>query len=886
MKGFLTLFFSFSCLLFSTEKTFIRDYTYETNVLDTKESARIISLTELKTILLEEVGVYIQSELNINTKEILKDGNYEITESVDQTLNSITAGVTKVKILDEKWDKRLIKATYWLKAKITLDPDEIQTNIDSLVKKEKLLKALEISNKKAASALAELKLIRKQLEDSEKEKEELRSKYEKETKILLVHEELEKIVLEGGPSVRDIKSLKPYKNLVNKFSDFSGVYSIVARRILLYTATEIGQVFSTTSEEQEVLRFTLELFQKASEYSDIDYSGGFALIHYLLKEYDISIKYYKEAIKKYPNSPIYKIELSKVYNVIGDYQASIDTKLDVIRNNAGHYSYIGFGHIYNDIAKIYLNDLNNKVEAQKYFDKIQIQFNKESINPCEDEKYINISKKRADQWTEVEYQYFLKKHADCTEIKNYANTYKTLAEYFLQKGFLDSSIYYFEKYFDIDPEWDIRYHADEISELAIKQKKYDVAIDVLREAIQINLKSENKVSMWSMMGYTEKVGDIYNYYIDDNKEAIRWYNVVLKVTGDHRLKGNFPLAPYEYSTNISLGKSYYDNKDFDKAINCFERVIELKNEAKNEVILINERHNRILTKPIYHNRINFSSTYCHLADLYMRAGWSFINSADYDSALIYLDKSLSLEDFKERLLFDYEDSTYDCWADFAYTYYLLGHAQYLIKNDSEAIKNLEYSITMDSEVSAPYEILGMIYHKKNDYIKTVLNLKKAIDLEPNCIDCYYYLGIEYIKKQNMPGAVENIEKAVDLGHNSLWAFKSLASHYYKYQDFEKSEKYYREAYKLEKDFESCNQLGVIYSKQNKNFDAIEFFEEANKLKPDNPRILSILGKLHYKIAIAYHNNDAWPKALTFYRKAAKLDHKKTQEFLKKNGYDW
>ena len=67
-------------------------------------------------------------------------------------------------------------------------------------------------------------------------------------------------------------------------------------------------------------------------------------------------------------------------------------------------------------------------------------------------------------------------------------------------------------------------------------KKYDIAIDVLREAIQINLKSENKVSMWSMMGYTEKVGDIYYYYIDDKKEAIRWYNVVLKVTGDHRLK--------------------------------------------------------------------------------------------------------------------------------------------------------------------------------------------------------------------------------------------------------------------------------------------------------------------------------------------------------------
>ena len=292
--------------LFSSEKSFVRDYTYETNVLDTKESARIISLTALKTILIEEVGVYIQSELNINIKKILKDGSHKTTESVDQTINSITAGVTKVKILDERWDKRFLKATYWLKAKITLDPDEIQANIDSLVNKEKLLKALEISKKETAKALAELKLIRKQLEDSEKEKEELRSKYERETKTLLVNEELEKIVLENGPYVKDIKSLKPYKNLVNKFSDFSGVFNIVASRILLYTATEIGRIYSTSSEEQEVLRYTLELFQRAKENSDFYNSRDFALIHYLLKEYDTSIKYYKESIKKHPNFPRYK----------------------------------------------------------------------------------------------------------------------------------------------------------------------------------------------------------------------------------------------------------------------------------------------------------------------------------------------------------------------------------------------------------------------------------------------------------------------------------------------------------------------------------------------------------------------------------------------------
>ena len=99
----ITLLLSLSRCLFATEKTFIREYTYEANWLDTKETARRISLHEIKTLLLEEVGVYISTELNINTKEILKDGRYEMDESFDQKITSITAGITKTEIVDKKW---------------------------------------------------------------------------------------------------------------------------------------------------------------------------------------------------------------------------------------------------------------------------------------------------------------------------------------------------------------------------------------------------------------------------------------------------------------------------------------------------------------------------------------------------------------------------------------------------------------------------------------------------------------------------------------------------------------------------------------------------------------------------------------------------------------
>ena len=104
----LILFIVLSGFLFATEKTYVREYTYTANWLDTKETARRISLQEVKILLLEEVGVYISTELNINTKEILKDGRYEMDESVDQKITSINAGITKTEIVEEKCTKKLI----------------------------------------------------------------------------------------------------------------------------------------------------------------------------------------------------------------------------------------------------------------------------------------------------------------------------------------------------------------------------------------------------------------------------------------------------------------------------------------------------------------------------------------------------------------------------------------------------------------------------------------------------------------------------------------------------------------------------------------------------------------------------------------------------------
>ena len=67
-------------LSFAKEKTFIREYTYQASDYDSKVTSRANSLEQVKRILLEEVSVFLQSEMNFTETEQLIEGKYELTD--------------------------------------------------------------------------------------------------------------------------------------------------------------------------------------------------------------------------------------------------------------------------------------------------------------------------------------------------------------------------------------------------------------------------------------------------------------------------------------------------------------------------------------------------------------------------------------------------------------------------------------------------------------------------------------------------------------------------------------------------------------------------------------------------------------------------------------
>ena len=113
--------------------TFQRDYTYEAGEADSKLSCRAIALEQVKRLLLEELGTYLESETEIRNMQLKKD-----------QIIILTAGIVSTEIIDEKWDGK----TFYLKAKITVDPQNIVRTISTLQQNRSNLRELEEARKK------------------------------------------------------------------------------------------------------------------------------------------------------------------------------------------------------------------------------------------------------------------------------------------------------------------------------------------------------------------------------------------------------------------------------------------------------------------------------------------------------------------------------------------------------------------------------------------------------------------------------------------------------------------------------------------------------------------------------------------------------------------
>ncbi len=163
--------------------TFQREYVYQASEVDSKVSSRAIALEQVKRLLLEELGTYLESRTEIKNFDLSKD-----------QITTLTAGIVKTEIIDEKWDGKI----YALKAKIAANPDEVAKSVDNLRKDHHKTKELEETRKKADNAMKEIERLKKELEMERAEKAlSLKGK--------TIEEKVDKIIKEVVPEAIKMK---------------------------------------------------------------------------------------------------------------------------------------------------------------------------------------------------------------------------------------------------------------------------------------------------------------------------------------------------------------------------------------------------------------------------------------------------------------------------------------------------------------------------------------------------------------------------------------------------------------------------------------------------------------------------------------------------------
>jgi tetratricopeptide (TPR) repeat protein len=122
--------------------SFVEKYDYDAGEADSKLTCRSISLLQVKRLLVERLGTYLESNTVVT--------NYQVTR--DEII-SFSAGVVKTEILEEYWDGK----TYRLKARIEADPQTVARMIEEMKKSGKRVDEFEETNEKYMDRINELK---------------------------------------------------------------------------------------------------------------------------------------------------------------------------------------------------------------------------------------------------------------------------------------------------------------------------------------------------------------------------------------------------------------------------------------------------------------------------------------------------------------------------------------------------------------------------------------------------------------------------------------------------------------------------------------------------------------------------------------------------------
>jgi len=425
-------------IAFGSVVVFEKEYAYQAGETDSKLSCRAIALEQVKRLLLEEMGVYLETKTEVK--------NYQLTK--DQ-ITLLTAGVVGSEIVNEKWDGRI----YYLKAKISADPEDVAKRVNVLRKDEPKTRELEDARKKTDELLNELEKLKSEQKTLKADK-----KKQKQREINIIIKGLSALdwfekgnILANSGNFRDAfealsnaiksdplyaqayalrgyvnsvinnskKALADYSKAISLKPDYDGVYYFRGRLYLQLSYDQAKEEFvakvmkmdsKTRNETSEKMlnnfKYSVDNpnFQqgmrdldKAIELNpnNVDVFVARGAAYCSIGEYKKGLNDYDRAIKIDPQNVEIYLARGEAYSSIGNNKQAIndyDKALEIDPKDARIYSFRGYHFAKNGSFEKGVDNIEKAIELDPQNAKYYYQLGWLFLNLGQAEKYVNALK--------------------------------------------------------------------------------------------------------------------------------------------------------------------------------------------------------------------------------------------------------------------------------------------------------------------------------------------------------------------------------------------------------------------------------------------------------------------------------------------------------------
>lgn len=311
-----------------------------------------------------------------------------------------------------------------------------------------------------------------------------------------------------------------------------------------------------------------------------------------------------------------------------------------------------------------------------------------------------------------------------------------------------------------------------------------------------------------------------------------------------------------------IGRSFYNFNQFSQGEFYVDMALEI---AKTEPVMNNLKGLITLRKEDYNKAQKFfdlASHYAPNAAVYLsNAGLAYQNDKKYDLAIDRFLKAIEKESdgLKKAEYYNYAGITF--------------YEQAEKEKYERAVSYYKEAIEHNSKVAIYYNNLGLAYQAMGEYANSIVEFTKALeleDLEDKQAEYHNYIGVAYHSFQKYTEAIDAYKKANELDPKQSLYSRNMAIAYNQLQKRDLAVKYYEKAAdKEENPVERAydhNAIGLIYSDQFKDTEALKHYKIASELMPS-------IAVFYQNIGFSYRYLNAYDEAIDAYKKALNLTKK-------------